>query len=348
MVVVCLIAVCLCCDDDQETTENDKNTGESWSCPLSDKECTQKWCPKGTIFIRGTDSYRVSRSGPRWAGWNLPSEEVCDNDIWPCDTYYYYKVKIADMCIGQYEASAPGATAIDAALPPLHETPGALSRGEILPWSFAPAYQMYLAAALRGARLPTFEELQYSAVQGEDAVQYRWVYGPTPDCKQSEKSWFETCEGPREGYPDVGVSGGPNGRSDYGTGIYDLLGNLSELTSSLWDPHCFPDAPIYWGQGLHGIFNWPNRQSKSGGCWKFEDFAGHVAGEHFHPLDEGTVIDDGFRLVFTPHPELGRKKIEDLWVEVKLPLEIEVSWFNLETQRLENWTLTIPEKFWEL
>lgn len=347
-------------DDDDYDDDDDDTNEDVGSCPYNDTECNEKWCPQGTVFVRGTEKFTVARNGPRWEQLGLATEEYCEqiyevemgNTVTNCENFYYYETSVPDMCVWQYEASAPGATATNQNTREPHEMVGALSKKGVLPWTNVSGYSSHIAAAIRGARLPTYEEIHYIFVrgyEGGDAKTYKWTFYGEPKCELSEESWFETCEGPRHhkpGIDEVGITGGPTGQSDYGTGIFDLLGNVAELTASFWDPECYPGESVYFGQGMYGRFYWPNRQELHGECWKFSDYAGHCAGEHHHTMDSA-VSDDGFRPVMKPHPSLGENEISDINRDINFPYDVETSWFNPNTKTVEKRIFTINERYWE-
>ncbi|MCB9475794.1 MAG: SUMF1/EgtB/PvdO family nonheme iron enzyme [Deltaproteobacteria bacterium] len=244
-------------------------------------------CPPNFVYVHGGPC-EVVREGERWPGGERR-----------------YTIDLAPYCLGAFEASQADATAESRGsyanpdgLPP----PAQVKKG-VVPWYGASRSVMEEAVQLQGWRLPTYEELQCAATQFDAGR--KWVWGDKYDCKESEKSWFAGCDKP---YPNVTVptfvTGGPTGRSDYGTGLYDLIGGLSEWTATLWDAACFGAQRFsLWGGTAHIAARIANHQERVGpSCWVMADYAGHARGEHEHPIKIGGPVDDGFRPAANPSP----------------------------------------------
>lgn len=267
--------------------DDDDDAGET-AADDDDTEPEDGNCPPGFRYFAG--------------GWFTA---VREGERWP-NGLYAYDVQLAPFCLAAYECSQPTATDASAgaydpfdttALPP----PAQVARG-VIPWHTLSWYDALLAVHQQGWRLPTFEELQYVAA-GADGSRL-WIYGAEWDCAQAESSWFEKCDGSHDLVDGPGAAGGPTGASDYGLGVYDLLGNLTEATSTPWDMDCYGVARFtnFGGAfgGLHQMQNEVTADAEAPGCWLTENFAKHARGEHEHPATDIFPFDDGFRAAADP------------------------------------------------
>ncbi|MCZ7583001.1 MAG: formylglycine-generating enzyme family protein [Deltaproteobacteria bacterium] len=247
-------------------------------------------CPENFEYFRG-GWFVARRTGERW-----PGDEI------------RYLIKLEPFCLGRWEASQPTASPTSRGqfryqgdVPPAQVRPG------VLPWYGASRAVAEEAVQLQGWRLPTYEELQYAATRG-DSNNIWFGSRETWDCDLSERSWYETCGGPRPVFDDhaqnVGVAGGPMGDSDYRTNVYDLFGNVAEWTATPWEPWCYGDEAfsLFGGHatGEHREQNRQHEDPNNPGCWLMENYGGSALGEHGHPLSAGGPDDDGFRPAANP------------------------------------------------
>jgi len=276
---VALLVGCPADDDDhdaEESAADDDDTAQA-----------EGLCPVGFKYFAG--------------GWFTAARE---GDRWP-DGFYTYNVFLEPFCLARYECAQPTATAssggdfdsFSSGEPP----PAQVAQG-VIPWHLLSWYDALLAVHQQGWRLPTFEELQYAAA-GADGARL-WIFGTEWDCEQAELSWFERCDGSHDLQDGPGPTGGPTGASDYGRGVYDLLGNLTETTSTPWDVDCYDLARFtnFGGGfgGLHTMQNEIRNDEDSPGCRLADNFAKHARGEHEHPAADIFPFDDGFRAVADP------------------------------------------------
>jgi len=262
-----------------------------------------KLCPPEFKYFAG-GWFTVTRTGPRHGD------------------RAQYDIFLQPFCLARYEASQPTATSgsrgdyeYDPAVPPAQ-----VKRG-VVPWYGVSWWIAQRAVQQQGWRLPAFEELQYAAAQGDpDNI---WIYGPEWDCELAELSWYETCDGHRE--PGAGITGGPTAQSDYGTGVYDLLGNLSEWTSTPWDTVCYGvDRMTLFGGQTHGDHTMENRHQSDAdlpGCWLMEAYSARITGEHEHRAVGVGPHDDGFRPAADPGPQWKhwRPATEPRFIELQPP-----------------------------
>lgn len=252
--------------------------------PATDAD--ERLCPPNFAYFSGGEFVAV-REGDRWPGGKLA-----------------YPVHLEPFCLARYEASQPTATAdyrgdyhCDKWVPP------AQVRAGVLPWNLVSWTQAAVACAQQGWRLPTFEELQFAATGGDP--EKRWVFGPAWDCVSASASWFAACDGTPRTRP--GITGGPQGRSDYGRGVYDLLGNVAEWTATPWDVACYQTERFsLFGGSFNGRPEWTNRQQadpERQGCWLMEDYEAGTRGEHEHHRISSRPADDGFRPAAQPGPQ---------------------------------------------
>ena len=267
-------------DDDVDDTGDDDADDDDAMDDDGDDDTTSTDCPLNFIYFPGGD-FLVTREGNRWSGGQ-----------------FNYTAHLKPFCLAVYEGSQPTATTtshgdftIGADIPP------AQSRLGVLPWSASWWYATYACQA-QGQRLAAYEELQAAA-------QYRWMFADEWECSASAKSWYETCDGPRTG--GVGVTGGPTGESDYGRGVFDLLGNLAEWTSTPWDVACYGLKRFsLFGGTTHGDHAWQNGQQPDPevpGCWLMSTYGGSACGEHEHFFSGISPADDGFRCAAEPGPQ---------------------------------------------
>jgi len=258
--------------------------------PPADEE-SRRLCPPNFIYQPG-GRHRIVRRGQRWGA---TGEQ-------------HYEIDLAPYCLARYEASQPDATAqspggytSDRPVPP------AQVKRWVLPWARLSWLEANFAVAQQGWRLPTYEELQAAASGGDPARV--WIFGEQWDCRQAERSWFETCEGLRDPREGAGVTGGPTGTGNYDGPFYDLLGGVSEMTGTPWDAKCYGLTRFsLWGHaflGGHGA-PWINSQKpdpERPSCWLFDGFEGTLYGEHEHHFLNQQYRDDGFRPAADPSPD---------------------------------------------
>ncbi|MDP8225822.1 MAG: SUMF1/EgtB/PvdO family nonheme iron enzyme [Candidatus Lernaella stagnicola] len=240
-------------------------------------------CPPGFAYYEG-GLFEVTRTGPRWP-----------------NNRYTYTVDLEPFCLARYEASRPEATAESRGERHFENISPAQIRRGVIPWYRLTWHEALAACKQQGWRLPTFEELQYAATAGDPARV--WTFGATWDCRLAEQSWTETCEGQRQ-REAPGVTGGPFGHSDYGLGVYDLLGNVTEITSTPWDMKCFGvEYFTLFGGGYGSRSFMPNDVRvvpEKPGCLLSNSFAKNAHGEHTHHAGITLPMDDGFRPAADP------------------------------------------------
>lgn len=258
---------------------------------LPPDEESRRLCPPNFIYQSGGRHWIVRR-GQRWGR----------------EGEKRYEIDLAPYCLARYEASQPDATTQFSGGYVLGQpVPPAQVKRWVLPWVRVSWLEANIAVAQQGWRLPTYEELQVAASGGDP--DRAWIFGKQWDCRLAEQSWFETCRGLRDPREGAGVTGGPTGAGNYGGQLYDLLGGVTEMTSTPWDVKCYDLTRFsLWGHaflGGHGA-PWINSQQPDpdrSGCWLFNGFEGTIYGEHEHHLLNRQYRDDGFRPAADPSPD---------------------------------------------
>jgi sulfatase-modifying factor enzyme 1 len=250
-----------------------------------------------------------------------PMTVVREGDRYP-DGRLTYTVNLEPFCLARYEASLPNATAEESGIFDKDRVPPAQVRGGVIPWVNLNWFQALESAQQQGWRLPTFEELQFVATGGDPARV--WTYGNEWDCRAVEESWTARCE--KGSDPKApGVTGGPNGRSDYGAGVFDLLGNVTEMTSTPWLGGCRDgEYFVLFGGGFGSRpneINTSNRLTANPACRLSERFMKNAHGEHTHHAGEKMPLDDGFRAAADPGPQWRNGGSPDRAAVVTWPLD---------------------------
>ena len=290
---------------DDDVTDDEPATDDDTSVPDG------KLCPPGFLFFPA-GTYPIKRAGNHWdpqcRGCRDPVEWQRLIDNMECQyTEYVYEIHLDAFCLAQYEASQPTATAENWGIFQFGwEVSPAQVRPDVLPWGNVSAAAAHIAVRQQGWRLPTYEEIHVAAICEFDEsrqligcdTEKAWMWGSEWECTQSELSWFDTCEGPRPS--DVGICGGPEGTSDYGSGIYDITGNFSEWLSQLWFSRCYETERIALFGGCyhlsHEDMNGHSMDPDRPGCFKMSSYGGYNYGIHEHSWSEFTAPnDDGFR-----------------------------------------------------
>jgi len=332
LVFLALIVVVCCnnCDDDvsddinddSDDDNNDSDDSDDDNYPLPPKTCFSTedsyidpsgLCPPNFVYYEA-GFFKVVRTGNRWGSANRIE----------------YDVVLVPFCLALYESAQPTATPtfrgeyFEDQYHDFQKVPPAQVCRGVLPWNAVSWHEATSACQQQGWRLPIFEELQFAMTSGNpDNI---WGFGGMKDpetqkvimpgewnCRLSEYSWFETCQGPREMEFDehgqvideTGITGGPFGTSNYLLKVYDLLGNLAEWTATPWDLECY-DATRFslLGQSLHSRGpNWENRHNpdpSQEGCWLMCDYGEGAWAEHEHEYHPSSPGDDGFRCVAEP------------------------------------------------
>ncbi|MDP8222900.1 MAG: SUMF1/EgtB/PvdO family nonheme iron enzyme [Candidatus Lernaella stagnicola] len=257
-----------------------------------------------------------------------------------------YQIALEPFCLAQYEASQPGATAIEFGRYSFgQDVPPAQVKRGVKPWIVVSWVEAMMAVTQQGWRLPAYEELQAAASSGDP--ERLWVHGPKWDCRKAELSWFETCRGVRMPQEGAGVTGGPSGRSNYGLPWYDFLGGVAEMTSTPWNRKCYglTRFSLFGHAFLAGRGPaWETTQEPNPdkpGCWLFSGFAGTIRGEHEHDYLNRTYRDDGFRPAVAPSPHWATFEARTQAAPVKFPL---AGWyFDPETGKKVAYEIPRPE-----
>jgi hypothetical protein len=294
--------------------ENNKNGDHAPTRDAAADRASSADCPAGMRYYPG-GRFLTTRTGDYWG-------------------FTQYWVNLRPFCLAEYEASQPTATASSqgqwdgrGAVPPAQIV------AQVLPWSHVQWIAAAQACARQGWRLPAFEELQYSATSGDP--RNLWYWGPDWDCREAEKAWAETCRGGRPAgvYP----TGGPTGESKWLDGVYDLLGNVSEYTSTPWQPECYRlTSFVVFGGAAHTGHDVANKVTadpqKPGTRCKVKElgYALRADGEHPEDWRLGQYWDDGFRCAADPGPPWrGRLPL----VEAPPPSAITEFYYDRETGR---------------
>jgi len=242
-------------------------------------------CPPGFRYYPG-GKFQATRTGEFWK-------------------YTQYSLTIQPFCLAEYEASRPTATmeSAGAGAEGNAPVPPAQVKKGVIPWAPVTWREAAYACAQQGQRLPTFEEYQYAATSGDPRNIFFW--GRVWDCRESEKSWAETCAGVREMHPFP--TGGPAGESAFLSGVHDLSGNVSEFTSTPWQIECYDLLHfVLFGGPAHAsrkAINGAREDPHRPGCFLRDLGVGNtVRAEHPEPWDRGS-FDDGFRCAADPGPQ---------------------------------------------
>lgn len=285
-------------------------------------------CPPGFAYQEG-GLFHVERRGDHWG---KAGKKEYDLDLQP-------------YCLAQFEASRPEATAAWAGMQRggLDVFPAQVKKG-VLPWVSVSWVEALMAVTQQGWRLPTFEELQASASGGDP--QRVWIFGSEWDCRQAERSWFETCDGVRPVEIGPMPTGGPQGTSNYGTPFYDFLGNVMEMTSTPWAAACdgFTRFSLFGGAFLTGHADpWTNMampDPEGSGCLRFFAFSGDIHGEHEHHFLNRSYNDDGFRPAADPSPKW--KNRQPLVAPVPVAFPITAWYYDPDTGRRVEYAIARP------
>lgn len=289
-------------DDDDADDDMDDDTFAGYIDPSG-------LCPPNFVYFPA-GTYTIVRKGSRGVDhW----EERKD-------------IPMIAFCLAQYESSQPTATSVyrgDYEHDPATNVPPAQVKPGVIPWGLVSWYEATKACQQQEWRLPQWEELQVAMGRGrpdniwgwggmEDPLTHEVVPDGTWSCGLSELSWFATCAGPRElhfddqGMPisEWGITGGTSGMSDYGSKVYDLLGNVAEWTYSPWDVACYGmTRPAIFASSFHGRYDWVNAEKPDPdhpGCYGMSDYEGNDRGRHEHPFHPNSPGDDGFRCAAEP------------------------------------------------
>jgi Sulfatase-modifying factor enzyme 1 len=288
-------------------------------------------CPPNFAYHPG-GRFEIVREGERWG----PTKRI------------RYMIDLKPFCLAQYEASRPNATATHdmGGMWPL-DVPAAHVRRGVMPWVRLSWLDANVAVTQQGWRLPTYEELQAAASQGDP--ERLWVFGREWNCRVAERSWFETCDGVRDPHEGIKPTGGPGGRSNYGLPWYDFLGNVGEMTATPWDVNCYGLTRFsLFGHGFLAGHSqpWVTTQQPDRdrpGCFLFSGIAAHIRGEHEHDYRDRTYADDGFRPAADPSPTWADRPAARQVAPVTFPLK---AWyFDHETGERIDYEIERPASY---
>ncbi len=304
--VLLVFSFCLACD----VVGDDPSESSGQADDDADEEGN---CPAGFEYFPGGD-FLIFREGDRWPG-----------------GFFEYEIFLEPFCLARYECSQPTAGPDDRGAFPAdpdfgrEDLPPAQVQADVLPWNNLGWFQALLAVHQQGWRLPTYEELQVAATGGDE--EKMWIFGYDWDCEAAERSWYENCQGESQ-RSSPGPTGGPFGDSDYGMGVFDMLGNVTEWTSTPWDYDCYGATRFsLFGGGFGGhswSFNTQVPDLDNPGCFLMETFGGHARGEHEHPWDYLAPSDDGFRAAADPGPQWEDWQPNTEPGQIDFPIEV---WF---------------------
>lgn len=263
-------------EDDESGGDNDSS-----SIPPIDDEgdnfIPDFSCPEGMIAIPG-GKINVVYFGEKWGGGKHIKQE-----------------EINPFCIDQYEASQPDATSdYRGSWVSGWGIPLATSRLGVLPWSEISQEDAQIACYNSDKRLPTIAEWQmaFSGMGGDN-----WPWGTSWE----EKNCYANLS---EDSPILNPTGGCC-FDLFGTGeICDMVGNVSEWTSSLWDYDCYGDTQVMIaggaGRSSTSSENIQIEDPEHPGCMRWAQYGLPRYSLHHHLYDQGVPSDDGFRCVADP------------------------------------------------